>query len=1111
MHRFARRLRLLPLLAGLALLALATPATAAPAGTTLLVSRPDGTALFTPPKDGDVNVGAPLAVSDDGRYAAFVSNAPGLDPAANPLAQNVYLRDTLTGTTTLVSRSDGANGVAADADAGVGIPNATGTRADTLGIAVQPFAASGDAPHGQPHVLVAFSTTATNLVDHVDHTIEHGGGQLMVWMRDVTAGTTYLVSRANGMTGDAGDADSFQPSIAASPGGPLVAFTSESNNLYTAWGQIPLIRQIYLREVGTGVTHVVSCPFELCGHNQPPRGVSEQPSLRFVAGTDGGGMCGAGQACAVVAFASVDPTMFPGYSPPPSALQVVGASAVQRSDGRLDEFGDFHVASYVNSSPPQLANADAVQPRLTGDGEGVAFLSGATNLAPNLYPGTLGVEAYFGWWRRPGLSNMSVGINPATSAYELPNADVTHLSVGGTFIRPRIGTVSSASNWGAPGPTRFAHAFAEDDQAAQALLDASADGTPGNRTSGETEISADGTTAVFYSNSTNLGAGSSTDFVRVYRRVFDPNAHRWGPPQLVSRPSGTGSFPQGDTVSDITGRAISADGRYVAFQTTERDISSASATGVRHVYVRDTVNGTTTLADRASGASGAPADVGSQLNAISDDGRRVMFTSAAANLCPGCDQGPYAYVRDLAASTTILVSRASGSGGEPVPVDPSGQSLSGDGNRAAFVTPLAIDAAAANGVPHLYVRDIAKDTTALADRDDGSRGRVADRSPLDASLNRDGSKVAWTTDALLAGAPFTPTPHLRVFVRDLNAGATVLASRADGAGGAVADGDSLHAAIDAAGDAVAFESTATNLGPVSHRSIWVRRLNAGQTLLVSRASGASGPPADDNAFKPSIDAVGDKVAFMSHASNLGALDGDEGTISGLEAYVRGLGTNVTALVSRANGVSGPLAAPAGTGDVSISANGGCAAFSSSGLDFTDPLASALYRAVRERVLTSNCGVVAGAVVDGGPPPAGLDAPVAPSAAPAAAAALSRLLASPARFFVGAHGGTRLSFALSRAATVTLAFDRLIPGRAHAASCLASARTGRRCTLVRHAGRLVVHAHAGVNRIRFSGRIGRRVLAPGRYRWTATPLHGRAHSARFTVLWAPLAVVAPPAG
>ncbi len=150
----------------LALLALAAPAApslAAPAGSTQLVSRPDGLGPVPPAFDnrsGDTRG----AISADGRYAAFTSFADGFASGTNPAMQGVFLRDTQAGTTTLVSRSDGPLGAAAS------------QIADAPALAVAPAGVMPDAPLGQPHVLVAFTTPA-NLVDHATGLAQVTGGQ----------------------------------------------------------------------------------------------------------------------------------------------------------------------------------------------------------------------------------------------------------------------------------------------------------------------------------------------------------------------------------------------------------------------------------------------------------------------------------------------------------------------------------------------------------------------------------------------------------------------------------------------------------------------------------------------------------------------------------------------------------------------------------------------------------------------------------------------------------------------------------------------------------------------------------------------------------------------
>jgi len=87
-------------------------------------------------------------------------------------------------------------------------------------------------------------------------------------------------------------------------------------------------------------------------------------------------------------------------------------------------------------------------------------------------------------------------------------------------------------------------------------------------------------------------------------------------------------------------------------------------------------------------------------------------------------------------------------------------------------------------------------------------------------------------------------------------------------------------------------------------------------------------------------------------------------------------------------------------------------------------------------------------------------------------------------------GTTIRYAVSEASVATFAIDRAAAGRSVGRACRKPSRANRRhrsCTrYVRvRAGTLVRHVRAGANTLAFSGRIGRKALAPGRYRLTLT--------------------------
>src|SRR4029453_13302086 len=59
------------------------------------------------------------------------------------------------------------------------------------------------------------------------------------------------------------------------------------------------------------------------------------------------------------------------------------------------------------------------------------------------------------------------------------------------------------------------------------------------------------------------------------------------------------------------GLAVSASGRYVAFESQATTVSDPAQPGVTNIFVRDRKTGATTLVTRADGADGAGADASS--------------------------------------------------------------------------------------------------------------------------------------------------------------------------------------------------------------------------------------------------------------------------------------------------------------------------------------------------------------------------------------------------------------------------------------------------------------------------------------------------------------------
>jgi Tol biopolymer transport system component len=1124
-----------------AALSIAAPAAAAPAGSTLLVSRPDGLGPAPVPLDDSSRA---VALSDDGRYAAFTSRAP-FAGGANQRLFNLFVRDTLTGATTLASRSDGSGGAPANADV-----DAFGRAA----VAVEPGGVALDPPHDRPHVLVAFDTTATNLSDHRTGPTATGGVE-EVWLRDVTASTSYLVSRTDGVAGAQADGHSADPSIAITDHGPVVAFTSSATNLGAT-------ANVFVRSVNDAQTLRVSCHQQNCASGGPSS--AALPSARFVS-EPVPSLCAIGFTCVLVAFDTDDGTIT--GDPTNGRSHVVVASATETATG-LHQFDSWVTASKADGSGTTFGNDTSFNPSLSPDGRAVAFISSATNLVSG--PQGSGFnKAYLRALDGTGATTLV----SRSSAGEPADGPAYDVSVGGDSADRRVTFTVSASNFGVPNPFGLASAWERDlSTGSTELLDRAAGASEafGDGQSSQAGISADGTRVLFTSESHNLDAGGGLDFARAYVRHLDNEAL-----QLVSRPDGTGPFPTGVRDSTIDASAVSADGRYVAFRSNSDHLASGEDNRFRGVFVRDLLTGTTTLASRATGPSGAAANADAIVDGISDDGHRVLFTTTADNLVGG-PAVERAYVRDLVANTTTVASRANGpSGAIAIATEAA---ISGDGDSVVFINGGPLDPDEFPGVEHVYVRDLAAQTTTLVDRDNGAAGRSAQSDAEAAVIDRDGGRVAWTTRDVLAGTPLAPTVT-RVYERDLRAGTTMLVSRAEGAAGAVPNADSTSPAIDAKGDVVAFQSAATNLGAlVTGQAVWVRDVSGGHLQLASRATGAAGAVADQLALNPSLDGAGDRVAFRSPAGNLGA--GPQATTGDWQAYVRDLPSQTTEVASRADGSAGaPIDTP-GPGSVSISANGDCVAFDAAGLNSGDGFASPWFAAVHLRVLRRECpvdppdtaitsgpsgitpnptptftftfsvgpatfecsldGQAFGACAsplttsrlrDGAyefavravdqagyadPTPATRTFSVDTRPAPARPV-LSALKLVPNRFAViPRHApkhrtrialGTSIRFRLSLPARVSFTIVRQQPGRRSGKRCLpAHGKVPRRkrCTRPIKAGTFARNTNRGPDRIAFSGHVGRHALAPGTYLLTATPIdaslhRGASRSAQFTVV------------
>jgi Tol biopolymer transport system component len=389
---------------------------------------------------------------------------------------------------------------------------------------------------------------------------------------------------------------------------------------------------------------------------------------------------------------------------------------------------------------------------------------------------------------------------------------------------------------------------------------------------------------------------------------------------LVSRAGAKGAGGDGNSLDP----AISADGRYVAFVSRAKNLSPAAKSGRLEIYVRDMTTGAVTLVSRASGADGAVAEFDARDPSISADGRYVAFTSFAEDLSPDDAASNDIFVRDLATATTILVSRASGIAGAAADKESFEPSISADGRHVAFESHadnLSPDDTH-NDTPDIFVRDLDTGVTELISRASGAAGPAGVGESYDPSISADGRYVAFSSRAPFSPEDFDqPGFPMDIFVRDRATATTILVSRASGATGAPSDVESQEPAISADGLHVAFASDAKLTGQKGYgRNVFLRDIAAGTTKLVSVGDEGRAGDAKRN---PSVSADGRYVAFQSGGNGLSPVDAD----GRVDVFVRDMQKSLTVTVSRASGRLG-VPADGPSYDAAISADGSRVAFDS---------------------------------------------------------------------------------------------------------------------------------------------------------------------------------------
>lgn len=750
------------------------------------------------------------ALSDDGRFLAFISGATNLTPDdGNGPSPDVFLKDLSNGSIQRISRSpantggggvfvaagpalsasgryvaftSGANDLVAGDFDGIDVylrdtqTNTTIKANPTFdGLPPEDFCSPCDGHRlslSDDGNLLAFQSRAQNQIAGLDDEVEPD-----VFVFNRTTGTIELVSRASGIVGLEGDCRSSAPSISGD--GRWVAFWSCASNLAPGF----VGPAVYLRDRLLQTT----------------RRVARSPEVIGLPGTEPGPQISRdGSRVALVSFARAlvagDTNQLPDVFVWTRATDRIERASLSAAWTQAD--GASYTYDLVEGVPRFFGLS------ISRDGARIAVSAAAQNLVARDDNAADDVFVF---------ERANQAVLRASAAPVVPADDDRTAPAASADARYTVAVRTDrdgALGGGGPGAKGIGNKWSQitrfDWNAGTEIpIDVGTGGLAANGDSRFPSSSANGRVVAFASDADNLGAapdtnGASDVFVR------DTAAGT-----TVNVTQGANGANDRSAAAMITGNKFS-----VAFETHATNLGPAPDTnGVQDVIVAtegapNEVVSVATGGAAANGPSGEPA--------ISADGRFVGFTSLGDNLVPADTNGAAdVFVRDVANDTTTLVSVAFSGGGKPNGASGAAQIVSIGAGASDWIAAFESEA------NDIVANDLNADTDIFVRTGAGANelisvgigGAPANGKSFGASLSPDGRYVSFTSAASNL-VPGDTNDAADVFLYDRVADTTTRISVSSA--NAQADAFALRASLglDALGaPLVVFDSAAGNLAP----------------------------------------------------------------------------------------------------------------------------------------------------------------------------------------------------------------------------------------------------------------------------------------------------------
>lgn len=754
------------------------------------------------------------ALSEDGRWVAFSSDAPDLVAGYTGSGAQLYLYDRDSSAIVLAS------------------PSTAGATTGANGPSHAPVL-SGDGAY------LAFWSAATDLF---------GAGSSYEQVYLFTRATS-AVSRVSHAAGDpTAEANSTSRYPSMSDDGRYILFYSAGSNLVAGFSG-PAFGNVFLWDRLTATTVLASH-----GHTGPT--VAHDSSCSYPPELSGDG--------GWAAFDCGGTNLIAGYTGSGRQMYLWSRAS-----------GTVSLASHSTAGVTFGGDDESFSPSLSGDGRYLVFGSAASDLVPGQTGAGYQLFLYDRDTTAVGIVNHVAG--SPTTVVDINHYHTGTLSEDGgqvVFASPGGALVANDNN---NAGDAFLHATASGEnhliskRGAGAASPATGNGQSGHVFSDQSAtgkgVSDDGNFVTFESLATNLVPGySGSPVSQVFQ--FDRAADEI---ELVSHAAGAVLAPAN---AEARQALSSADGRYVAYRSAATNLVTGYAGAGDQIWLWDRLSGETTLVshDAASLVTGGNAAAFSPF-ALSDDGRFLAFRSSATNLVAGYSgSGSQVYLWDRVGGSIVLASRATGgatTGGNAASQNPR---LSGDGRHVLFVSQasdLVAGYAGPAAVEQVFSFDRDTGIVTLISRTAASAFTGGSASSQSPHASADGRYVAFKSAATDLVAGYVGSLE-QVYLWERVAGATTLVTDTVSAGPTGGAGTSQLPVVSADGEYVAFVSNAQDLtgttAPFDMIYLWQR--TSGALTLASHAAGASSSAANFYCSLPRISADGRYVAFTGQASDL---------------------------------------------------------------------------------------------------------------------------------------------------------------------------------------------------------------------------------------------------